>query len=99
MSNLAQSIANLTAAKERYGSIQVRELMIEHVFSGIPLRQLCQGLESANLGIKPDLYRRLFDLSRHDLADLIADSLDDLTIVTDAQVEQIPTFDEWLTTI
>ena len=99
MTHLDQSIANLAAAKERYGTIQIRELMIEHVFSGIPLRQLCHGLETANLGIKPDLYRRLFNLSRHDLADLIADSLDGLTIVTDAQVEQIPTFEEWLATM
>jgi hypothetical protein len=99
MSNLDQSIANLTAAKNRYGTIQVRELLIEHAFSGIPLHQLCRALEAADLGIKPNLYHRLFALSRADLADLIDDCFDGITIITDDQIEAIPTFAEWLATI
>lgn len=99
MTNLDQSIANLAAAHTRYGTIQIRELLIEHAFSGIPLPQLCRALETANLGIKPNLYRRLFNLTRTDLADLIDDCFDGITIITDDQIETIPTFAEWLTTI
>lgn len=99
MPTLDQSITNLAAAHARYGTIQVRELLIEHAFSGIPLPQLCRGLEAANLGIKPNLYRRLFALTRSDLAALIHDCFDGITIITDDQVEQIPTFAEWLATM
>lgn len=80
MTHLDQSIANLAAAKERYGTIQVRELLLEHAFSGIPLRQLCHGLEAARLDLKPGLYRRLFALSRRDIDNMIADALDGLDI-------------------
>lgn len=81
MNTLDQSIANLAAAKERYGNIQVRELLIETAFSGLPLPQLCAGLRSTFPELKPDLYRRLLALSRTDLDNLIADALDSITVI------------------
>lgn len=81
MNTLDQSIANLAAAKERYGNIQVRELLIETAFSGLPLHQLCASLQSTFPDLKPDLYRRLLHLSRTDLDNLIADALDSITVI------------------
>lgn len=83
-SSLNQSIANLAAAKERYGNIQVRELLIETAFSGLPLSCLCGGLQAAFPELKTGLYHRLLSLSRRDLDDLIAQAFDDITIIDDA---------------
>ena len=97
MTTLDQAIANLAAAKQRYGNIQVRELLIETAFSGLPLPQLCAGLQAAFPELKPDLYRRLLALSRDDLNNLIADALDDIIFIDDATLP-LP-FAEWINTI
>jgi len=79
MSTLDQSIANLGAAKQRYGNIQVRELLIESAFSGISVARLCHGLQTAYPELKPNLYRRILYLNRHELDELIAEALDGIT--------------------
>ena len=99
MTNLNQSIANLSAAKARYGNIQVRELLIETAFSGLPLPQLCAGLQATFPELKPGLYHRLLSPSRRDLDSLIADALDEITIIDDPTIPLPPTFAEWLTTM
>lgn len=99
MTQLNQSIANLSAAKHRYGTILVHDLLIETAFSGIPLPQLCAGLQTTFPELKTDLYRRLLALTPHELDNLIAKALDEITVIDDSTIPLPLTFTEWLTTI